>query len=257
MAIKEDISSEDEALVSIITPTYNSADFIQETINSVLNQTYQKWELIIVDDCSTDNTLSLIQSYNDARISYYKLKRNSGAAVARNTAIQYSQGDFLAFLDSDDLWEENKLKEQIQFMKENDVGFTFTGYRIIKEDGNSTYNYVKPPSVIAYKDLLKNTAIGCLTVMIDKNKIPDIKMPDVRAGQDTACWLSILKQGHKAYGINQELAYYRNVDNSISSNKFKALKRVWKIYRDLEGLNIFKSSWYFSHYVKNALLKRI
>lgn len=245
--------------VSVITASYNCARFIEESIKSVLNQTYDNLELIIVDDYSTDNTEEIVNEYikKDSRVKFYKLKNNSGAAVARNKGLDKATGRFIAFLDSDDVWDKEKLEKQINFMRSNNYGFSFTSYRLINEYGDLLNKEVKVPNQIKYEQLLKNTIIGCLTVIIDKELIGDFKMPLVRAGQDTATWLSILRKGNIAYGYDEVLASYRLVSGSISSNKIKALKRTWNTYRKLEKLNLLKSSYYFSHYVLNAVKKRI
>lgn len=250
------------ALVSIITPVYNVEKFIAETIESVINQTYKEWELILVDDCSTDRSAAIIKLYSekDSRIKYHKLEKNSGAAVARNTALRIAEGRYVAFLDSDDLWENSKLSIQLDFMKKNNIEFSFTDYSLITEDGNS-YNKLNKtitvPKIIDYNFLLKNTIILCSSVIIDRNIVGDFKMPLIRAGQDTATWLSILKKGYKAYGLNENLAKYRQVEGSISSNKIKAIKRTWNLYRNIEKLGLFRSMYYFSCYSFNAIKKRI
>lgn len=246
-------------MVSIITPTYNAGRFIEETIKSVINQTYTDWEMIIVDDCSNDNTVELVNSYCllDNRIKLYRLGINSGAAVARNLGLENAKGRFIAFLDSDDLWDTNKLEKQLSFMLEHNYGFSFTGYRLISESGISLNKEINIPDKIDYNDLLGNTIIGCLTVIIDKDIVGNFSMPLLRAGQDTATWLSILKKGYTAYGFNEVLASYRKVEGSVSSNKIKALKRTWNIYRNVENLGILRSSCFFAKYVKNAILKRL
>lgn len=246
-----------EPLVSIITPSYNSERFIAETIKSILMQTYKNWELIIVDDCSTDKTVSIIKSFDDNRIQLHKLEKNSGAAVARNTAMKHATGKYLAYLDSDDLWTEDKLAKQVQFMQNNDYAFSFTSYILMNENGDLSQKSVPVPYVVSYESLLRNTIIGCLTVMLDREKIGEQYMPNIRAGQDTAFWLQLLKQGFTAYGINEPLAHYRMVSQSISSNKFKALKRTWHIYREVEKLPVLSSSWYFAQYTLNAIKKRM
>lgn len=247
-----------EEKVSIITASYNSERFIKKTIESVLKQTYQNWEMIIIDDCSSDNTESIVNRYiaSDKRIKFYKLEKNSGAAIARNLGINKATGEFIAFLDSDDLWDKKKLEKQIEFMKKAKIGFSFTGYRLMKEDGELLNKEIRVPEKVDYNYLLKNTIIGCLTVIIDKRIIGEFKMPELRAGQDTATWLSILRKGNIAYGYNEILASYRLVNGSISSNKMKALKRTWNIYRNVEKLSLYKSVYCFLFYSKNAFLKR-
>lgn len=246
-------------LVSIVTPVYNAERFIEETIKSVQAQTYTNWEMILVDDLSQDNSQDIINiiKKGDNRIKYIKLKENSGAAVARNTAIKNARGRYIAFLDSDDLWKSNKLEKQISIMKKNNYGFTFTSYELMNEDGSNINKIVKVPSKINYNGLLKNTIIGCLTVVIDRKLIGDLEMPLIRKGQDTATWLKILKSYEYAYGINENLANYRLVQGSISNNKIGALKRTWNTYRNVEQLSLIKSCYVFSCYVINAVKKRI
>ena len=246
-------------IVSIITATYNAERFIELTIQSVLKQTYENFEMIIIDDYSTDHTCDIVQRYMklDKRIKLYKLDQNSGAAVARNYGINKAIGRYIAFLDSDDLWDRQKLEKQINYMKNHSIGFSFTASRLISEAGEELNKVVDVPTQITYKDLLGNTIIGCLTVVIDREIIGGVNMPLLRAGQDTATWLSILKKGYIAYGYNEVLASYRIVKGSISSNKFKALKRTWNIYRNVEKMSFLKSAMYFIRYVKNAIIKRM
>ena len=246
-------------LVSIVTPVYNSEKFISETIESIQSQTYRNWELLLIDDCSKDNSYEIIKNYmqNDDRIKYIKLEKNSGAAVSRNTGIKNAKGRFIAFIDSDDLWEAKKLEIQVKYMLENKLGFSSTSYRYIKEDGTRTNKIAKAPNKINYNGLLKNTIIGCSTVLIDRNIIGDFTMPLVRRGQDTATWLQLLKKEKYAYGISEALVNYRLVGNSISSNKITALKRTWNTYRNVEKLGLLKSSYVFCFYVFNAIKKRI
>ena len=246
-------------LVSIITPVYNAEKFIVETIKSIQAQTYKNWELLLIDDCSTDNSKKIINTFSkeDLRIKYISLTENSGAAVARNTGIEKADGQYIAFIDSDDQWESQKLEVQINFMKNKNIGFTFTAYEMISEDGKSLNKFINVPKTIDYNQLLKNTIIGCSTVVIDRNQIGDFRMPLVRKGQDTATWLSILKTGKIAYGIEEYLVKYRIVEGSISSNKIDALKRTWNTYYNIEKLGLIKSSYVFICYVSNAIKKRM
>lgn len=248
-----------EPLVSIITPVYNAERFLDDTIKSIQNQTYKNWELVLVDDCSKDGSADMIKEFqaNDDRIRYIKLEKNSGASVSRNTGIKNAKGRFIAFVDSDDIWQPEKLKIQIEYMLENKLGFTFTSYRYMKEDGRLTKKVAKAPEKINYRGLLKNTIIGCSTVVIDKEIVGEFSMPLVRRGQDTATWLQILKTQDYAYGIEKDLVNYRLVGDSLSSNKIKALKRTWNTYRNVEKLSVFKSSYVFCFYVINAIRKRL
>jgi teichuronic acid biosynthesis glycosyltransferase TuaG len=247
----------DQPLVSVITPSYNSERFIEETIRSVQAQTYTNWEMIIVDDCSKDRTREIVKQYaeQDPRIRLIELTENSGAAVARNTALKAAKGKYAAFLDSDDIWLPQKLDKQISFMEERDIAFSFTQYRLMKVDGTLTDTVIEVPKEIDYKGLLKNTIIGNLTAVVNVEKTGQIQMPNIRTRQDFALWLSILKRGFKAYGIQEELAYYRLVPGSISSNKVKAAKQTWRVYREVEKLGLLYSSWCFLNYAWNAVKK--
>jgi len=245
-------------LVSIITPSYNSKRFIKETIDSVLNQTYQNWEMIIVDDKSKDDSVEYIKSLiqNESRIKLIALENNVGAAMARNKALEFATGRYIAFLDSDDIWLSNKLDTQLKFMQDNDYAFTFSSYIPFSEDGLIEYRIINVPKELDYSQYCKNTIIGCLTVIIDKKKVGDFRMPNIRSSHDMALWLLILKRGFKAYGLNEVLAKYRLVSTSNTAKKSKAAKEVWDVYRKVEQLSIMKSSWYFVNYVYNALKKR-
>ncbi|RFU67441.1 glycosyltransferase family 2 protein [Bacillus sp. V59.32b] len=248
-----------QPLVSIITPSYNASEFIERTITSVRKQTFQDWEMIIVDDCSTDDTRDKLRVYaeEDKRIRVIHLKNNGGAAIARNTALQNAEGRYIAFLDSDDCWKRDKLEKQIQFMQNNSYAFTFTGYELIDNDGNPVHKQVEAPRRISYEDMLKNTIVGCLTVMIDRQQTGPVQMPNIRTRQDFATWLSVLKKGFIAYGLNENLAEYRVGNSSISKNKWKAAKMNWFVYRKVEKLNVIKAFWCFSHYAYHAVVKRI
>lgn len=248
-----------DSLVSIITPSYNSARFIQQCIESVMSQTYNKWEMIIVDDFSNDNSRDIINFFceKDDRIKPVFLEKNIGPSGARNIAMQKSSGRYIAFLDSDDVWDPYKLEKQISFMEYNNIAFSYTGYQVISEDGDIRNSIIKVPALITYHDYLKNTIIGCLTVILDKTQIGDLKMPDIRTSQDMAFWLLILRNGFSAYGLNESLAKYRVVRDSNSSNKIRAVKDVWFVYREIERLNLFYSLWCFINYIFYALKKRI
>lgn len=250
-----------EELVSIIVPVYNSEKFIKNTIKTVEKQTYENWELLLVNDCSTDNSKKIIEEYEkkDKRIKLIDLEQNSGAAIARNTGIDRANGKYIAFLDSDDLWEKEKLEKQIKFIKNNNCVFSFTGYEFANEDGIGNGKVVTVPFKINYKQALKNTTIWTSTVIFDVEKLGKelIKMPNVRRGQDTATWWKVLKKGIVAYGLNESLSLYRRSNNTLSSNKIKALKRTWNLYRNVEHLSLFDSLYNFSWYCFNAIKRRV
>ncbi|PEL13554.1 glycosyltransferase family 2 protein [Bacillus sp. AFS017336] len=250
----------DEKLVSIILPTHNSENYIQLTVNSILNQVYQNFELIVIDDCSTDNTVKIIEKYisMDNRITLIKLEKNLGAAKARNIGLEKSTGRYIAYIDADDLWEPNKLETQIDFMRNNNIGFCFTSYYVINSIGEKL-KIIKMPNTINYNRYLKNTIIQTCTVMVDTTLVEksNLVMPDLRRGQDAATWLKILKSNVLGYGMEKVLASYRRTPGSLSSNKFKAIRRTWFIYRNIEKLGIIKSTICFISYAFNALRKRI
>lgn len=245
--------------VSIIVPVYNAENFIEETIECVFNQTYSNFELILVDDCSTDKSAEIIKNIKDKRVIYLKNKKNSGAALSRNNGIDVATGEYICFLDADDIWSKEKLEKQIKFMKRKNCEFSFTGYEFADENGKPNGKKVNVPSTINYKQALKNTTIFTSTVMLDMQKLTkeDIYMPNVRRGQDTATWWKILKKIDKAYGLNIVLSYYRRTADTLSSNKIKALKRTWNLYRNVEHLNLIKSLYNFTIYCINAIKRRI
>jgi len=246
-------------LVSIITPSFNSSKYIKETVDSVLSQTYENWELIIVDDGSKDSSANIIQDLTntDTRIKGFYFDKNIGAAEARNVAIQQAKGKYIAFLDSNDLWELEKLEKQISFMQTEDIAFSFSTYQPMSEDGSKLYSIIHAPKIVTYSSYLKNTIIGCLTVVIDRERAGDFEMPNIRSSHDMALWLLIMKRGFDAYGLDENLARYRIVSASNTSSKWRAAKDVWKIYREVEKLSFLYSSWCFLNYAFNALVKRI
>ncbi|WP_223591805.1 glycosyltransferase family 2 protein [Neobacillus bataviensis] len=252
------MESSTETVVSIITPTYNSARFITETIGSVKEQTFTNWEMIIVDDCSTDSTINIVKKEikDDLRFKLIELKKNGGPANARNLAIMAAKGKYLAFLDSDDLWLPQKLERQLMFMEKNNFAFTYSNYRIMTEEGERTNVVFRVPARLDYKSLLKNTMIGTLTVMLDKRIVGNVQMPIHRdCSEDYGLWLSILSRGIQAYGLNEELAIYRKCEHSLSSNKLKSAQKTWNTYRKVENINIPSALWYFANYSLHALKK--
>ena len=245
-------------LVSIITPSYNSAKFISQTIESVLAQTYQNWEMIIVDDCSPDNSNEIIVRYKkkDARIKLIKLAKNSGPAVARNRAIKEAKGRYIAFLDADDLWKPEKLEKQLAFMNDHDCALSFSAYEIISEEGQNLEKRVRPPTKLSYRDMLKSNYIGCLTAMYDTRKVGKVYMPLINKRQDYGLWLKLLKKTDFAYGINEPLAIYRVLTNSVSSNKIKLLKYNYLLFREHEGFSSIKSLYYLTWNIFIKVLRK-
>lgn len=241
-----------DILVSIITPVYNSEEYIGEAIKSVLAQTHTNWEMLIADDCSTDGTAEVIEEFKDPRIKYFRLEENAGAAVARNKALEKAQGKYIAFLDADDMWKPNKLEKQLNFMITNNIGFSFAGYEIVRENKNKI---IKVPLKLNYSQFMKNTIIGTLTVMLNSDIVGEVKLVNVKKDHDSMTWAKLLRNGHTAYGLNESLAYYRQVEGSISNNKFEAAKNHWNNCRKVEHLSILKCLYFFVFYGLNALKK--
>ena len=225
-------------LVSIIMPSYNTGKFIQETINSVKNQTYNNWELIIVDDGSTDNTDEVVRAIKDDRIKYIKNKVNKGAAISRNIALREAKGRWIAFLDSDDLWKEDKLEKQIKFMEDNNYYFSYTNYIEIDENSNFNGRKITGPQKITRIGMFNYCWPGCLTVMYDSKRIGLIQIEDIKKNNDYAMWLKACKKAD-CYLLNEELAMYRKRTGSISNHSYKTLiKWHYKLYKDAEKQNI-------------------
>lgn len=246
-------------LISIITPSFNSENYLEETIKSVINQTYLNWELIIIDDCSVDKSVEIVEKYCaiDKRIKFIKNKFNCGAAITRNNGLEIAKGRFIAFCDCDDIWFENKLEYQINFMLEKSIPISFTSYQLINENGESLNKVINAIDRITYLEYLKNTIIGMSTSMIDTSLVKEFRFENIRTRQDTMLWITLLKRGHVAYGIKEVLVKYTVRSNSISANKFKAASKVWDLYYNMEKMGLFKSSYYFIFYVFNAIKKRL
>lgn len=229
-------------LVSIITPSYNSASFIVETITAIQKQTYPNWELLITDDCSTDDSVKIIEGYvrQDSRIKLFQLEKNSGAGVARNFSIRKANGRFIAFCDSDDKWMPNKLEKQVAFMLGCHCALSYSSYIMSNEHGQELRVIVCKPW-ISYWDLVKANGIGCLTAMYDTKYLGKVYMPDVRKRQDWGLWLIIIKKCIRAYGIKEPLAIYRKRSGSLSSSKLGLIVHNVRIYREVLHFSMWKS----------------
>jgi teichuronic acid biosynthesis glycosyltransferase TuaG len=226
-------------LVSIIIPTYNTEKFIRATLQSVQNQTYQNWEMILVDDTSTDQTVSIIEEFaqNDDRIKLFKLEKNSGNGFARNVALEKATGKYIAYLDADDLWFPEKLEKQIQFLKTNNLPFTFSFYDSIDEEGNNLNRRVEAPLKLTYNQLFFCNYVGNLTAIYDADYFGKITLPASQKRQDWRLWLTILKQIKIIKPVPEPLAFYRIRKDSISSSKFKLIKHNFGVYREFHGYN--------------------
>lgn len=253
-------------LVSIIVPVYNAGRFIMETIHRVQAQTYQEWELLLVDDCSTDNSRDLIsrEAEKDGRIRLIVQKENGGAARARNRGIGEAAGQYICFLDADDIWLPDKLETELLYLRKvqetvnSSAGFVFTGYEFADENGRGLGKVVHVPEKISYKQALKNTTIFTSTVMIDRKIIPDedILMPCI-ASEDTATWWHILKRHGDGYGLDLDLVLYRRSADTLSSNKLAAIKRIWNLYRRQEGISVIGSMYCMFFWAFRAVFRRL
>ncbi len=246
----------EENKVSIIIPVYNAEKFIGKTIESVLNQTYKDWEMLLFNDKSKDDSLKIIKKYSekDERIKVIDSKENVGVVVARNKLIEIATGEFIAFLDADDYWREQKLEKQIKYMKEQNALISCTEYIRVTED-EKEINDIIIKEIITYEDMLKNNYLGCLTVIYNANKLGKRYFKEREKNEDYVLWLEIVKETKIIFGLKENLAFYRVLNNSRSSNKIEAAKDRWNVYRKVEKLSLIKSIYYFLQYVIRALKK--
>ena len=244
-------------LVSIVMPSYNTAGFIEESIKSVLAQTYDDWELIIVDDCSTDNTDEVVSFFEDPRIRYIKNEKNSGAAVSRNRALSEAKGKWIAFLDSDDLWSPNKLQKQISFMENSGYSFSYTNYEEIAENGEPLGVLVTGPKKITKSGMYNYCWPGCLTVMYDADKVGLVQIADIKKNNDYAMWLKVCKKAD-CYLLDENLASYRKRSGSISRHGYLALiKWHYKLYKEAEGMCVVAALFNTARNLFFGLVKKI
>lgn len=262
-----------EEVVSIIVPVYGAADYIAETVDMVKKQTYSNWELILIDDCSPDNSVEVITDIitkddtlknedvpedGTGRIRLIRKAQNEGAAGARNTGLSHAKGRYIAFLDADDIWLPDKLEKELAYMRKNRAAFVFTAYEFGDEQAKGTGRIVSVPKQMNYKKALSRTVIFTSTVLFDTKKIDKnlLQMPAV-ASEDTATWWKILRSGYTAYGLNEVLVIYRRPKKSLSSNKFVAIKRIWHLYREEEKLSLPVSAFCFVLWAVRAAARRL
>ena len=239
-------------------PNYNRGKYIGAAVESVLKQSIHDWELIIVDDASTDDSWTVISSFQDPRIRKIRLPENGHVSNAHNVGNALCEGQYIALLDSDDLWERDKLEKQIAFMEKTGAAFSFHAYEFGDESARPTGKIVHVPKTLTFKQALSQTIIFTTTVMFDTEKIDMeiIHMPQVPS-EDTATWWRILKYGHTAYGLDENLAIYRRPPKSLSSNKIEAIRRIWFLYRNIANLSVAQSLFYFGGWAVRATLRRL
>lgn len=243
-------------LVSVVMPAFNAARTIENSIRSVLRQTCGDLELLVVDDCSTDDTAQIVSKIarDDCRVRLIESQSNSGSpATPRNIGINNAQGRYLAFLDSDDSWVPGKLEGQVRFMEESGAAISCTGYEVVDEDGTTIGSFV-PPKIAGYQELLSENTLGCSTVMVDLTKVSDLKFP-VCGHEDYALWLKLTRAGLEAYALQEKLARYQVAPGSVSSNKLRVLGYFWNIYRNFEGFSFIRSLFYCGRYAWNVRAK--
>lgn len=255
-------------MISVIIPVHNAEKFIKDTIDCVRAQSYKDWELLLVEDGSTDRTMDLMTDYlkevNDERIRLTvrgitsEEERTFGAARARNLGISLAKGRYIAYLDADDRWREDKLERELAFLEEKQAGFVFTGYEFGDENAAGTGKIVHVPETLSYGQALANTTIFTSTVMIDTQKIEKslIEMPYIKS-EDTASWWRILRTGVTAYGLDENLVIYRRAGKSLSSNKIEAMRRIWNLYRQAAGLSVWSSACHFVPWAYRAVKRRV
>lgn len=276
-----------DGLISVIVPVYGAANYIEKTIAMVEEQTFESWELLLIEDASPDESAQAVRKAlagcrqqdvsadvsgqlsnvrtaevytdeKDRRILFLCKEKNEGAAAARNIGLKLAQGRYIAFLDADDVWFPDKLAREFAFLQERQAGFVFSAYEFGDQDAAPTGKVVHVPPVLTYREALSRTVIFTTTVLLDRERVADqlIEMPLVES-EDTATWWQILRAGHKAYGLDETLAIYRRPPKSLSSNKIKALRRIWNLYRRQEGLSAFSSLRYFIPWAFRALARRL
>ena len=243
--------------VSVIMPVYNAQRFLKEAIDSVLSQSFSDFELIVVDDCSTDGSYEILLGYreNDGRVRVYKNEENRGVSYTRNFGVSKAENDYIAFIDSDDMWEKDKLFKQIELINQHEeVDICYTGSAFVDTDSKRSNYIFKVPTQVSYKELLKQNVISCSSALVKKKWLIKYPMAHDSMHEDFAVWLSVLKDGGVARGVDEPLLVYRVDRNSKSGNKFKSMKMTYRVYKYM-GLNVFERFYYLVFYVLSGIKK--
>lgn len=245
--------------VSVIMPAYNAEKYLPDAIMSVQAQTFSDWELVICDDCSTDHTYQVALDYaqKDTRIKLIRNEKNSGVAQTRNNALDAATGEYIAFLDSDDLWLPDKLQKQIDFMRDRGCVLSYTAYQKFFDDSGQKGKTIPAKERMTAKQIYGDTSIGCLTVLVNRKQVGAFHMPLLKHTEDNCTWQEILSRGYTAYGLNEVLALYREGNASLTSSKKKAAMQQWETYRKYYKFSVVKSAYYFFQYAANALKRHI
>lgn len=254
-----------DELISIVIPVYNAAPFLKRTLNSIKRQTSRSWELLLVDDASTDGSAQVIRKWcaeqkdMPNRVLLLHNRENRGPAYSRNRGLRAARGRYLCYLDADDYWEAEKLERQYRFMKERKCAFSFTGYEFADAAGKRNGKTVHVPPTLTYRRALTNTTISTITVMLDRRKIPEelLLMPTDCGREDTATWWKILRSGYTAYGLDEALSVYCRHRGSHSANKLRAAAGTWRMYREQEKLPLWKTMYCMTCYLLRAVLRRL
>lgn len=246
--------------VSIITPAYNASKYIEETIDSVMKQTDSDWEMVIVDDCSDDDTYAIAKrcAEEESRIRVFRNEENSGVAYTRNRALDEARGKYVAFLDADDLWLPNKIEKQVQFMENGGFVLSYTDYqRFDSITGERKKRIIRAPAKMTARRIYGDTSIGCLTVMVNRDISGPFHMPLLNHTEDNITWQTILSRGYVGYRLGEVLSLYREGNSSLTSGKKKAAIQQWKTYREYYKFSIAKSAFYFVQYAFHAVLNHL
>ena len=248
-----------EGKVSIIVPVYNAENFLHRTVDSILAQTYENWELLLADDCSTDQSRDIMKSYTDERIHCFYCEKNSGPAGARNLALRHASGQYVAFLDADDFWLPQKLEKQISFMKKGNYPFSFTSYEFADANAVRSGTVAHAPERVGYKEILRSSTIAPSTAVLDRNQINTalIYMPENVRLEDASTWMQIMKTGVVAYGLDEILTIYCRHKGAYSGNKLDAVWGKWKLYRNVEKFSFFKAAYYVCVNTWAAVIRRL